>query len=87
LFPLERADFANAELPHFLRHSVVILSQVRVRMRIGSGREGNALLQRESDDAVGSVGLVHRFAPTGRWGQLKQLARNVTNFKPGEGRS
>ena len=66
---LENADFRNSELLHFLREPLVIFTELHVRVRVGRRRESNAFLDRETNNLVGGIKLVHRFAPAGG-GQL-----------------
>ena len=60
---------------HFLRQPIVIFAELHVRMRVGSGREGNSFRHRQLDDRIARIKFVHRFAPTGGGELDRQIAR------------
>ena len=72
---LENANVANSELLHFRSQPLVVLAELRVRMRVGCSREPDPFRDREPDDLVGGIKFVDRFAPAGGGELDRETAR------------
>src|SRR4030095_2616519 len=60
----ENADLANAKGGQLLRKPWIIVSQLRMRVRVGGNRKRNPLLYCQLDDPIGWIKFAHRLAPS-----------------------
>src|SRR6266513_1252491 len=78
----KNADLANSHGSQLWCKPWIIVTQLRMRVRVGSNRKGNPLLYRQLDDPIAWIKFVHRFAPSssGKFGCEISRANKIQRF-------